>query len=125
MGAITRGLAEDHDTWNRAFIAGWEKIAENGYKAGELVPGPSMSWLGGGHLEGESNHPSNRSVAHIIFCNAGSLAEAQYPLVFTDNTKLKPSRGPFQTNNFRDQCLRCRQNTKITKPSCSCTLCCV
>jgi len=87
VGAITRGLAEDHDTWNRAFMAGWEKIAENGYEEGDLVAGPSLAWLGGGHVE-------------------GSLAEAQYPLVFTDNKKLKPHRATFSTTNLRDACIR-------------------
>ena len=53
MGAITRGLAEDHDIWNRAFMAGWAKIAENGYQEGDLVAGPSLAWLGGGHVEGQ------------------------------------------------------------------------
>merc|ERR1711973_905964 len=27
LSTITRGIAEDHDVWNQAFLSGWEKMA--------------------------------------------------------------------------------------------------
>ena len=46
LSEITRSFGEDHDVWNKAFMEGWEKFVENGYKEGELVSGPEYSWLG-------------------------------------------------------------------------------
>merc|ERR1712110_1395397 len=71
LSEITRSFGEDHDVWNKAFMEGWEKFVENGYKEGELVSGPEYSWLG--------------------YFKQGSFDGASYPLVFTDNLKADPT----------------------------------
>ena len=50
LSEITKAFGEDHDVWNEAFLAGWEKMVENGYEANELVEGPEYSWLGYSHF---------------------------------------------------------------------------
>jgi len=85
LSTITRGIAEDHDVWNQAFLSGWEKFAENGYEESELQPGPENSWLGGANTE--------------------SFEDATYPLIFTDNKKLNPTINSMDTDSIRGWCL--------------------
>ena len=88
LSEITALFGEDHDTWNREFLQGWDKMVVNGYTEGQLVEGPEYSWLGYSFLDG------------------GSFSDLSYPLVFTDNKKANPTIGNLQREKIRDDCLK-------------------